>query len=321
MKRGCILVLLEIMIRETDESHPMMMREIKGKLLERNISLERQTISEYFKYINQFTHYEIISTAGSKAKYYITNERFELAEIKVLVDAVQSSHHVSINKSNQIIEKLGLLTSVYKKRMLQRQVYVEERSKTDNEQLLYGVDAIFEAITDKKYVSFYYFDYDANLNQVFRKGKKRYHEIPICLTTDNNKYYLISYNSKHQQYLHYRVDRMSDVNVEKRIIEEWPQLLPADYSNALFGMYAGEKKNIKLQLTKDLINQMLDKFGQCIVFNQENNMLVSCKVDIYVSETFFGWIAQYCGKIKIMQPQDVRSQYIQFLSNNLKKAK
>ena len=211
-----MLVLLEILRTESDETHPLVVPRLIEKLQARGIAAERKSIYDDLDTLRR-KGYDIEIHRGKG--YYLGEREFQLAELKLLVDAVQSSRFITAKKSNELIENLERQTSIYGAQTLQRQVFVAGRVKSMNESVYYNIDAIHKAIGENRQITFRYFDYDQNLKKVFRHNGKRYRVSPYALLRSDENYYLTAYDSRAEQIKHYRVDKMESITQtgEKRL--------------------------------------------------------------------------------------------------------
>ena len=318
-----MLEVLKIMHQLTDEKHHLSIKDIVKKLNEQGIKANRKTIYNDFRYINEQTGFEVVGSRGANSCYFLSGRQLEVAELKLLIDAVQCAQFISVKKSEALIERLSVLASKFDATQLSRQISIEGRSKSNNEQILYNVDILNEAIIEKRRVTFQYFDYNYKLEEVFRRDEKGYNMFPVCLMWADNKYYLVTYSFSGNQYYHYRVDRMKMLEkgeIENRNIEKI--LNVANYSKEVFHMYAGQKKEVELLVDETMINQVVDHFGLEVEFQLTSQPDVYvCKQVLEVSSTFFSWLSQYNGSIQILNPRNVQEEYINFLEKNLGKIK
>ena len=192
-QRTKLLYLKKILLEKTDEQNPITMTEIISELAVYDIHAERKSIYNDLEILRQFG-LDIETVKGKVRGYYIENRQFELPELKLLVDAVQSSRFITEKKSEGLISKLSSLTSQAHADDLKRHIFVTGRPKSINEQSYYSVDAIHSAINSGKKIMFKYFDYDVHKNRVFRKDGSVYQVTPVTLCWDSDKYYLVAYN-------------------------------------------------------------------------------------------------------------------------------
>ena len=249
----------------------------------------------------------------------MASRRFELAELKVLVDSVQASRFISVKKTRDLIDKLEKLCSIHEEKQLKRQVYVLNRIKTDNESIFYNVDYIHEAIHCNRQISFQYYEWSTSKEMKLRRNGERYIVSPLGLIWDDENYYLIAYEEDNG-IRHYRVDKMKSIEImdEFRVEESgYREFDPAIYSNKVFGMYGGELSTVTLAFPEHLTGVMLDRFGKEVILRKDTTGY-SIRTDIVISDHFFGWLAGLGKSVKIVSPDDIRQQYKQYLSDILK---
>ena len=251
-----ILYLMKILMEETDELHPLTIKELVTKLDQYNIQAERKSLYNDIENLRSFG-IDIEKNNARACAYYVASRSFELPELKLLVDAVQSSKFITHKKSTELIHKIGQLTSVYEARQLKRQVYITNRIKTVNECIYYNVDYIHNAIAQDKQITFQYFEWVVDFQQPekvrkqFRKNGEFYCVSPWALSWDDEKYYLVAFDSATNQIKHYRVDKMSSIALleqPRQGKECFQQFDLAVYSQKVFGMYGGKEEKITLKL-------------------------------------------------------------------------
>jgi predicted DNA-binding transcriptional regulator YafY len=311
---------MKMFLEQTDEEHSIGIADIIRELENYGISAERKSIYADIDTLKVFG-LDISKKKSKSTEYYLASREFELPELKLLVDAVQCSKFVTHKKSNELIKKIESLTSKKQAMMLQRQVYVANRAKSINENIYYNVDKLHQAIADNRKVSFQYFDYNLDKEKVFRKDGDRYVISPYSLSWDDENYYVIAYYKKHDNFVHYRVDRMSSIELmdEMRdLLNEDTVFNVAEYAKQTFNMFNGVDEVVWLEFDNDLVNQVLDRFGADISIQKETEETFSIRTRVKVSSTFFSWVAQYGKKARIMQPQHVRDEFTDFLAEILK---
>ena len=315
-----ILYLMKMFLEQTDEEHSIGIADIIRELENYGISAERKSIYADIDTLKVFG-LDISKKKSKSTEYYLASREFELPELKLLVDAVQCSKFVTHKKSNELIKKIESLTSKKQAMMLQRQVYVANRAKSINENIYYNVDKLHQAIADNRKVSFQYFDYNLDKEKVFRKDGDRYVISPYSLSWDDENYYVIAYYKKHDNFVHYRVDRMSSIELMddmRDLLNEDTVFNVAEYAKQTFNMFNGVDEVVWLEFDNDLVNQVLDRFGADISIQKETEATFSIRTRVKVSSTFFSWVAQYGKKARIMQPQHVRDEFTDFLAEILK---
>lgn len=303
--------LAQIMLERTDDDHYITMPEIMSALGEYEITAERKSI------YNDLHDLEVLGIevegepVGNRYHYHVVNRPFDLPELKLLVDAIQSSKFITERKSNALIKKLEKLVSRYDAMKLQRQVYVSGRIKTMNESIYYTVDAIHNAISENRKIRFQYFQWNVKKEMELRHGGAYYHISPWGLSWDAENYYLIGYDSDAGQVRHYRVDKMlhiqmSDDSREGR--EYFKKLDMADYTRKSFGMFGGKEQKVKLLVEDRFAAVIIDRFGKDVMFIPSDEDHFTVNVDVRVSSQFFGWVFSLGGGVKILSPDEVTEQ-------------
>ncbi len=310
-----ILYLMKMFLELTDEEHSIGIAEIIRELDNYGISAERKSIYTDIETLKVFG-LDINVKKSKSTEYYLASREFELPELKLLVDAVQCSKFVTHKKSTELIKKIQSLASKKQAMMLQRQVHVANRAKSINESIYYNVDKLHQAIAENKRVSFQYFDYNLDKEKVYRRDGERYFISPYSLSWDDENYYAIAYYKKHDNFVHYRVDRMNNIEVLEEVrdpLNEETVFNVAEYAKQTFNMFNGVDEVVWLEFDNELVNQVLDRFGADINIQKESGDTFSIRTRVKVSSTFFSWIAQYGKKARIMQPENVKKDFISFL--------
>ena len=235
------------------------------------------------------------SRKGSDPGWFVGERAFQLPELKLLVDAVQSCKFITKRKSDDLIRKLEGLTSVHQARQLQRQVYVERRVKTMNESVYYSIDKLHTALAAGKAVTFRYFDYDVRKEKVFRRNGRRYTVFPHGLIWNSENYYLVGWDGTKKEVRHYRVDKMAELAVTCLKLEAGEDLDRASFDMAAyaakhFGMFSGREGRVRLRCANAMVGVMLDRFGQDVILVPDGPDHFTLTVDAVVSPQFFGWL-------------------------------
>ncbi|HJC54968.1 MAG TPA: WYL domain-containing protein [Candidatus Gemmiger stercoravium] len=308
-----LLALLTILARETDENHPLSVPRLVEMLRERGINAERKSVYDDIETLNAIPNapFEIVQQRGRGGGYYMTECPFELAELKLLVDAVYTSKFITASKSRTLIDKLGRFTSRYRQAELDRTVLVSGRVKSHEERILYSVDALHTAITRGWQVQFTYCDWNLQKQMVPRHGGKRYQVSPWALVWENGYYYLIAYTDGHLR--HYRVDKMQQVapleDTAREGAEEYAGFNVNTYTQQMFGMFNGPVKKVTLKCENRLAGAMIDRFGTGPTLVPYAGGECFCiTVDVQVSPQFYGWVAGFGAGIEIQSPPEVRAE-------------
>lgn len=311
-----ILYLIKLFSEETDEQHTVTMAEIINYLASKGISAERKSIYNDLEALD-IMGYEIINRREAPPGYYLASREFELAELRLLVDAVQSSKFITEKKSMQLINKIEKLTSKYEGHKLQVQVYVANRVKTDNEEILYNIDYIHEAIAGSFKIKFKYGEWTVGRKLVPRNGGAEYIVDPIMLMWYDENYYLVAYDGKADMIKHFRVDKMlsTEVSCDKRskgvVMRDFD---PAEYARKHFGMFSGEEKTVSVRFPKELVGVVIDRFGKNVTIKALGDFFTA-RLSVKVSDQFFAWIAGFRGRAVIEGPDEVKDGYISFVED------
>lgn len=312
-----LLHIAQYLMENTDENHavstPQLIEYLKGQ----GIKAERKSIYNDIDTLNDFGM-DIIRSEEHRGGYMLASRPFELAEVKLLVDLVQSSKFITEKKSRELIAKLETLTSKYDAKAMRRQVEIIGRSKTLNETIYYNVDMVHTAISQNVKIRFHYFDWDVNKQMKLRHDGAWYEVSPWKLTWDDENYYLIAFDEEVNLMKHYRVDKMLDVALmeEARAGKELFETMDmAEFSKKTFGMFAGEEKTVRLRIENAMVGVIVDTFGTEVSIRPDGNAHVIARMDVAVSSQFFGWLAGLGPRVEIISPDEIRKEYKDYLAN------
>lgn len=300
--------LAQIMLERTDDDHYITMPEIIAALGEYEITADRKSIYTDLKDLEVLGIEVEGEPAGKGYHYHVVSRPFELPELKLLVDAIQSSKFITEKKTNTLIRKLEKLVSRYEAMKLQRQVYVSGRIKTMNESIYYTVDAIHNAISENKKIRFQYYQWNVKKEMELRREGAYYCVSPWGLSWDDENYYLVGYDSEAGEIRHYRVDKMLHIRMTEEAREgreHFQKLDMADYAKKSFGMFGGKEEKVKLLVDNSLAGVMIDRFGKDIIMVPGKGEHFTVNVTVHVSSQFLGWIFSLGEKVKILGPEEV----------------
>ena len=300
-----IFYILDYLERNSNPSHPVRATELCHMLAnQHNILCERKTVYSDIAALQDYG-VDIVSLPGKNGGYYIASRNFELPELKLLIDAVQSSRFLTEKKSQELIEKLCNQCNEHDARLMRRNVLVSGRVKSMNETIYYNVDAIQEAIAENRQITFRYFDYSLDRSRKYRD--RDYQASPYGLCQDNENCYLLAHSPRHGV-TSYRVDRMSDIQMLSETRTPCPELTGKalnEHANRLFQMYSGETTDVKLRFHKSLVNVVIDRFGRDIILIPDGEEHFVFTVNVAVSPMFLSWVIGFGVKAKILFPQSV----------------
>lgn len=300
--------LMKIMAEKTDDEHSLTMPQILEELEKYEVSAERKSIYEDFKDMSNFGIEVIKEQKGRETFYHIAGREFELAEVKLLIDAVQSAKFITQKKSKSLISKVKNFVSEHQAKQLQRQIVINDRVKTMNESVYYNVDDIHTAINQNRKIKFKYYKWDIDKKLVERHGGSYFFVSPWALLWDDENYYMIAFDDWDNKIKHYRVDKMMYIEVgndERAGKEEFKNFDMAKYSKATFGMYHGEKTKVCIKFANHMCGVFIDRFGKDTLFRKIDENHSELIVDINVSPQFFGWIFSLGNDVEIVSPVEV----------------
>ena len=302
-----ILYILDYLQKNSHRDKPVRAGELINMLERYGIHCDRKTIYSDIAALQDFG-VDILCQPGRSGGYYVASQSFELPELKLLIDAVQSSRFLTEKKSRALIEKLCTLCSAQDAKLMQRDVYVSGRVKSMNETIYYAVDAIQEAIAQNRQITFRYFDWGLNGTREYRD--RAYTASPYGLCQDNENYYLLALSPRHG-ITSYRVDRMSDIALADEARIPCPELSGkhlTEYANRMFQMYSGSRVSVKLRFRRELANVVVDRFGKDTMLIPDGEGWFVFTVEVAVSPLFLSWVMGFGSKAKILYPKSVADQ-------------
>lgn len=303
-----MLILAQLFLSKTDDEHGLTMAEIIENLKMEGVNADRKTLYTDIEELREFGMDIIAEKKGKNFFYHIGSREFELPELKLLVDSVQSAKFITDKKSKELIKKLESLVSIYEGKKLQRQVVIAGRVKTINENIYYNVDQIHEAIGKECQIEFQYFQWNIHKEMTLRKNGAFYQVSPWALMWDDENYYLVAYDDQEKKIKHYRVDKMLHVSViEKRRQgeEDFKEFDMPHYTKSLFGMFGGKETQVTLMAENEKIGILIDRFGKDIPISKVDDQHVKTTVNVAISNQFLGWIMSLGDGIQVLGPESV----------------
>ncbi|MEG2146311.1 MAG: WYL domain-containing protein [Lachnospiraceae bacterium] len=303
--------LSRIMLEKTDDEHGLTMPQIMVELEKYDVTAERKSVYQDFQDMEKLGIEIIKEKIGRETYYHAGAREFELAEVKILIDVIQSSKFITQTKSRELITKIKKFVSEYQARQLQRQVFINDRVKNMNESVYYNVDDIYTAINDNKKIRFKYYKWSIEKKLVARHNDDWFVVSPWALTWDDENYYMVAFDDPDHKIKHYRVDKMMHISVDEKMREGKDVFKNFDmvaYSKATFGMYSGKKTRVHIQFPNNMCGVFIDRFGKEISFRKVDEDHSSVAVEIAVSHQFFGWIFSLGREVKVIGPDEVVRQ-------------
>lgn len=311
------LFILKLIYEHTDENHYITIAQILQFLRdEYDIESYRKTVKEDIDLLID-AGFDIEFIKSSQNQYHIISRDFDIAELKVLIDAVVSSKFISKTKSHELADKLSKLAGPYVAKELVRNIDVERRVKGDNKQLLLIIDTINTAINEKKKIAFKYFTYDVRKDKKEKHNGYLYKFSPYKLVWNGDYYYVVGYSEKYDDIGSFRVDRISKV---PEMLEEKAVPMPRafdinTYLNSMFKMFSGEQIEVELVCDNSVMDSMIDRFGENVKVYANDMESFRIIVKVSVSHIFFSWIFGFGGKVKIKSPLNVKEDYAQMVKH------
>ena len=306
-----MLRILELLEKESSAEHPLSTAQIERLLKERwGLDGYRTTIQADIAALIE-AGYGIEIIRSSQNKYYLANRLFELPELKLLLDAVAASQFITQKKSNILAGKLLSLTDKRTAAGLRRNITIGDRIKPRNEHIYYYVDAINEAINSGKKISFRYFEFSASKRRELRNDGEPYIFSPYTMTWNSNCYYMIGWSEKHGRVATFRVDRIYETPtiLDEPAVPCPPNYSITDFAEKAFSFYDGERTTVELICDKIAMNSVIDHFGDAArtwKVDEDHFRLIA---EVCLSPTFFAWVFQFCGKIRIVAPKAAVEKY------------
>lgn len=312
--------LSKIMLEKTDEEHMITMPEIQKALEAYDVTADRKSLYDDLEQLKVLGVEVKGEKIGRNFYYHVSNKKFEIAELKLLVDAIQSSKFITEKKSKELINKLTSFASKYEESQLNRQVVVQGRVKTMNESIYYYVDDVHRAIAENKQIRFEYMKW--NIEKKMEKHREEPYVVsPWALTWDDENYYLIAYDHDAGHIKHFRVDKMKSIHVlddKREGLEEFKEFNLARYSKMSFGMFGGEPTRVKIAFEDDMVGIFIDRFGKDINVHPSKKGWSEIDVEVAVSDIFLGWIFALGPKVEILGPKDVVKKFKDEITERLK---
>ena len=316
VKKLRTLYVMKLLLERSDEENVLSTGDLIEALAAYGIESDRKSVYSDIETLTEFGLDIVALRGGAKPGFYVGSRDFELPEVKLLVDAVQTSKFITVKKSRQLIEKIEKLVSVNQARQLQRDVFIANRVKAGNETIYYNVDKIHQAINANRQIEFQYTEWNLEKKLTPKKDGRFYQASPWVLTWDDANYYMIAYDEEAGKIKHYRVDKMREVSLaaaERLGREEFSGFDQAAFARKTFGMYGGRDVKVSLLCDDSLIGVIMDRFGTDVIIAPKDEERFNVVVTVSVSPQFFGWLSGLGGSARITGPEAVKNEYIAFL--------
>lgn len=299
-----LLLLWQYLHQHTDEQHPVSVTDILAFWQQHGIQAGRKSVYTDIELL-QNAGMDIVCVKSSQNKYFVGQRLFELPELKLLVDAVESSRFITEKKSTALIKKLGHLTSTAQAEQLNRRIYMGGTPKPENESIYYNVDTIHNAIQEKQKIAFQYFEYTPKKEKVLKHDGYKYRFSPYAMIWNRDCYYAVGWSEKHGKIAQFRVDRMTAVEPLEQAAVQTLNFDPAEYVRKVFGMYPDDLCTVKLLCDNEVMRSVIDRFGENVRTETVDEQHFRATVEVAPSPPFFSWVFTFSGKIRIISPAAV----------------
>lgn len=307
-----ILYIYKMLMEQTDNEHYLTVQQMISQLEEKGINAFRKTVISDIEQLSEFG-VDIVCVKSSQNRYHIEKREFMLPELKLLVDAVESSQFITKSKSAELIGKLSDLASTYQADELCREIYLAHRMKSNNEEIYDVVDSIHSAVRQKKQISFLYYEFDTEKKRKLRNDGERYQFSPYGMTWEDSRYYVIGYSEKHKKIVTFRADRMSSVEIMNYACVEKPDGFDMnEFVKQTFRMYDDKLETVTLKCRNEVMKSVIDRFGLDVQTElYADGKYFKAVVEVGASQTFFGWVFQFAGDIQIVKPINVKRKFVE----------
>ena len=299
-----LLLLRQYLYRQTDEQHPVSVTDILAFWQQHGIQAGRKSVYTDIELL-QNAGMDIVCVKSTQNRYFVGERLFELPELKLLVDAVESSRFITEKKSTALIKKLGHLTSTAQAEQLNRRIYMGGTPKPENESIYYNVDTIHNAVQKKQQITFQYFEYTPKKEKILKHDGYKYRFSPYAMIWNRDCYYAVGWSEKHGKIAQFRVDRMTAVEPLEQVAVQTPDFDPAEYVRKVFGMYPDDLCTVKLLCDNEVMRSVIDRFGENVRTETVDEQHFRATVEVAPSPPFFSWIFTFGGKIRIIGPLTV----------------
>ena len=300
-----LLRMLELLQNESDEQHPISTPDAIRLLQERwGIPAYRITVQRDVEALVA-AGYDVRTIHARQNRYYMATRTFEQAELKLLTDAVVSSKFITKSKSKILTDKLATLTNIQRADELKRNISIADRIKPKNEGIYEFIDTVNRAINEKRKISFLYFTWTAAKRKRPKNDGKPYVFSPYTLTWNGDCYYMVGWSDKHEKVATFRVDRISKT---PKLLEDVAVKKPkgwsiADFSEKALQLFDGERTEVTLLCHEDAMNSVIDHFGEQAKTKPVDDTHFLLTAEVSLSPTFFAWVFQFGGKVRIQVPE------------------
>ena len=311
-----LLLLKEYLQANAGPKRPIKRRELEAYLTEKGFPVEKKTLYADFAVLDDVFGLQLEYDQHKKG-WILKNPPFEPRELRMLVDGVQSAKFITKEKAREITDKIKRLAGKDTVATLNRQTYVADRVRSQNDNVVSEADRIHQAIAEDSQVAFRYFHYSPDRSKPKNNSYdgNRVTVSPYALLWNNGNYYLYAYDGKKFRY--YRVDRMERISFPLLQKREGKELFKEkniiSQKAKVFDMYGGKEYNVRIRFRKELADAVIDQFGKDVMMMPMDEDHFTITVPVEISPTFFAWIATFGRRVKILDPEPVVKKMRDFI--------
>ena len=314
-----LLFLLRKLMDYTDEVHDYTIKQLIDLYEENGMSANVKTVRNDIDKLIEAGFKIVKTTEPGKPTYYSYYQPFNGAELKLILDALGAAKFISPEVSEELAGKLRALANKHVQDELLANTDVSGHYDSPNRNFYATIQVISQAIAEGKKISFQYYDYNLNKERILHNDGEIYTYSPYGFAWNEDRYYLLGQVDKRPDVINpFRVDLMCHISIlDENALPAPPGFSPAQYSNTVFKMFGGEEKAVTLEADNSLIKKIIDRFGDRFTTTIASDKTFYAEIQAAVSPTFFAWVFQYNGKIRIAGPSDVQEQYTAMLKRTL----
>ena len=314
-----ILRLLQYLSGNTDEGRAVTKQDIFAYFEAMGEKVSVPTLRDDIRTLQEAGYDLDVREVNGIATYYkFLDRKWSAPELQILVDAVAAGQFLSAGKTSRLISALRDMAGPTERERIRPGIRVPDRVKAPNEQILYIIQDIRDAIRQNVQISFQHYEYDPEMKLVPKHEGYKYVVSPYAMIWKNDRYYLIGWSEKHGDVAHFRIDRMGKPRLLKRARRAMPEdLCLEDRSDKIFSMFDGPEEVVTLRIRPELIGQVMDQFGRELAISRPRADRMDVTVTVHLSQTFYAWMFQYTGEMTVIAPESVREAYAGYLEQAL----
>lgn len=307
-KKLYIMYILEILKKYSDDRHRLKQQDIIDIMKkDYDVACERKAVARNISDLQELGY--DIETGGG---YYLAERDFEDSELRLLIDSVLASRYIPAKQAKDLVDRLAGQSNIYFKKQVRHVSNIEKMEHTAG-QLFYTIEVLSQAIEDNRKVKFFYNRYDET--KTLKKTSREKHLVnPYQIVVANGRYYLIGNMDKYSNSTHFRVEKISDVEITDmsakpvREVDEFQNglNLPKHMAEHVY-MFSGKSQLVRLRVSESGINNVIDWLGSDIQITRESKDTLL--VDVTANpQAMKYWAVQFGEKVEILLPEALREE-------------